>query len=155
MNLTEFSKEVHKDNVEKGFYEDWIKLQKVIDAGENIRDTTGLDKIAEIMFVDQRLALIMSEAGEAVEANRKGRFAKLSEFEEHVNELGRIKSEGDEYVFKSGFIHFIKDTLEDEIADTIIRLLDLSGYMKIDIQRHIDLKLKYNKLRAYKHGKKY
>jgi len=47
----------------------------------------------------------------------------------------------------------VKDTFEDEIADTIIRLFDLCGWMNIDIHKHIMLKLKYNDTRPYKHGK--
>jgi NTP pyrophosphatase (non-canonical NTP hydrolase) len=49
----------------------------------------------------------------------------------------------------------VKDTFEDEIADTVIRLLDLSEGLGIDIEKHIRLKLEYNKTRPHKHGKKY
>lgn len=37
----------------------------------------------------------------------------------------------------------------------MIRLFDLCGYMDIDIEKHIDLKLKYNQGRPNKHGKNY
>ena len=37
-----------------------------------------------------------------------------------------------------------------EIADTIIRLLDLSGYQGIDIEKEISLKMEYNKTREYR-----
>jgi NTP pyrophosphatase (non-canonical NTP hydrolase) len=47
----------------------------------------------------------------------------------------------------------VKDTFEDEIADTIIRLFDLCGWLGIDIHKHIMLKLNYNSTRPYKHGK--
>lgn len=50
---------------------------------------------------------------------------------------------------------FVKDTLEDELADALIRLLDLTAHLGIDIERHIELKMQYNALRPYKHGKKY
>ena len=49
----------------------------------------------------------------------------------------------------------VKSSFEDELADAIIRLLDLAGYKNIDIQKHIDLKLQYNKTRPHKHGKSY
>ena len=150
MNLTEFSKEVHKDNVEKGFYEDFNELKKYV-----IDTTYERNQTLKTMFIDQRLALIMSEAGEAVEANRKGRFAKLKEFKQVYAQDVELLDREEDTAFKHNFEIFIKDTLEDEIADTIIRLLDLSGYMGINIQKHIDLKLKFNKLRAHKHGKKY
>jgi NTP pyrophosphatase (non-canonical NTP hydrolase) len=53
------------------------------------------------------------------------------------------------------FLINIKDTFEDEIADVFIRLFDLCGYMDIDIEKHIQAKMQYNKTRPYKHDKKY
>jgi len=49
---------------------------------------------------------------------------------------------------------YVKDTFEDELADTIIRILDLCGYLGIDIDEHINLKMAYNRERPYKHNKK-
>ena len=40
-----------------------------------------------------------------------------------------------------------------EVADVAIRLFDLCGGMNIDLEKHIELKMKYNSLRGYKHGK--
>ena len=48
---------------------------------------------------------------------------------------------------KGVFENTIKDTFEDEMADTVIRILDICGKMKIDIEWHIVKKLEYNKLR--------
>ena len=42
-----------------------------------------------------------------------------------------------------------------EIADAVIRLLDLSAGLGIDIDAHVCYKLEYNATRPYKHGKKY
>lgn len=53
------------------------------------------------------------------------------------------------------FETYIKDTFEDELADTVIRILDLCGARGIDIERHINLKLKYNRSRERMHGKAY
>jgi NTP pyrophosphatase (non-canonical NTP hydrolase) len=41
-----------------------------------------------------------------------------------------------------------------EIADAIIRLLDLAGYYGLDIQSAIQEKHKYNMTRPYRHGNK-
>lgn len=41
-----------------------------------------------------------------------------------------------------------------ELADTIIRLLDLSEFIGIDIEKVILDKMEYNKTRNYKHGSK-
>lgn len=89
--------------------------------------------------IGERLMLVTSELGEALEAHRKNRFADFSDFEDTPE----------------SFAKHIKDTFEDELADTIIRLLDLCGGLEIDIEKHINLKLEYNKTRPYLHGKQY
>lgn len=43
----------------------------------------------------------------------------------------------------------------DELADIMIRVMDLAAFKGIDLEKHIDLKMKYNSLRPHKHGKKY
>lgn len=48
----------------------------------------------------------------------------------------------------------MKDTFEDEIADSIIRLLDLCGKNNIDIEAHIQAKMDYNATRGFKYGGK-
>lgn len=53
------------------------------------------------------------------------------------------------------FKEYVKDTVEDEISDVIIRCFDLCGKMNIDIERHIRLKMDYNAGRPHKHGKAY
>lgn len=86
--------------------------------------------------IPEKLMLIVSELGEAMEAYRIDNYCKKLNCSD------------------KDFEELIKDTFEDEIADTIIRILDLCGYMQIDIDKHIKLKMKYNKSRPYKHGKK-
>ncbi len=46
-----------------------------------------------------------------------------------------------------------KENFKEEIADTFIRLLDLSGGLEIDIEAEIERKCQKNKTRPYKHGK--
>jgi NTP pyrophosphatase (non-canonical NTP hydrolase) len=41
-----------------------------------------------------------------------------------------------------------------ELADVIIRILDMCGYYNIDIEKAIAEKIEYNKTRPYKHGGK-
>lgn len=45
------------------------------------------------------------------------------------------------------------DNFREEIADSFIRLLDLCGGLKIDIEEEIYKKSLKNKQRPYKHGK--
>ena len=87
------------------------------------------------------LMLIVSELSEALEADRKNKHADMGNY---YVDLGIGLSE--EHAFRG----YIKDTFEDELADTFIRLLDLVGYMGIDIEKHIELKMKYNKTRPCK-----
>ena len=69
------------------------------------------------------LGLVMSEAGEAINADRKGLHADTKRFEEVI----AMRSISPHVAFEEN----IKDTVEDEIADIVIRLLDfadLKGY---------------------------
>lgn len=63
------------------------------------------------------LGLIMSEAGKAINADRKGMHADTKRFEEDPGE----------WAFDLSFRIYIKDSVEDEIADIVIRLLDFAG----------------------------
>jgi len=93
------------------------------------------------------LMLIVTELGEALEADRKNRFANRKEFSK-VEDLNGI-------VFKSLFEIHIKDTFEDEIADAYILLSGLVKAYDIDIEYYIKHKMRYNELREKLHGKKY
>ena len=97
--------------------------------------------------IGQTLCLIHSEISEALEAIRHDKKASLMAFDY------REEDRETDLDFQSDFTAIIKDTFEDEIADTFIRLMDLVGALEIDIDRHIELKRKFNSLREYKHGK--
>lgn len=93
------------------------------------------------------LMLIVSEAAEALEALRKDKYSNPA----IVDDLYEGDYSLEEY--KSKFEESVKNTFEDEIADTVIRLFDLAGGLNIDLEKHILLKLQYNATRGYKHGK--
>ena len=117
--LTAAAEQVHQDNKQKGFW----------------------DKEREIGTL---LMLVTSELAEALEADRKGRYA------------GKIASvDKEEEEFPQWFEQNVKDTFEDEMADTVIRILDICGAMDIDLEWHINQKLKYNRSREHKHCKAY
>lgn len=71
--------------------------------------------------VGHYLMLAFGELHEAIEADRIGKWAKLDP--DTIDTLQRI--EGAIYVQE--FLRLVKDTVEDEIADAVIRLLDLLG----------------------------
>lgn len=64
------------------------------------------------------LGLVMSEAGEAINADRKGLHADTKAFEE---------DEANGLPFAENFKKNVKDSVYDEIADIVIRLLDFAG----------------------------
>lgn len=154
------------------------------------------------------LVLVISELIEALEAYRKGNCLYENE-DKYMDVQSKINDCYNNSVVKECFEKYIKDTFEDELADTVIRLLDLAGYkdfdvvleclktidvrnksipehiftmisklssdfylsyridycikyifelseeMGIDILWHIDVKMAYNELREYKHGKRF
>lgn len=99
------------------------------------------------------LMLIVSELGEALEADRKGHISNYDLFWEDLNNISLTCPLG---VFNSdSFERHIKDGVIDEIADTFIRLFDLCGGLGINIEQAINLKMNYNSTREKLHGKKY
>ena len=170
--------------------------------------------------------LIRSEVFEMFEAWRKDKVSQTpsivgngadvvdGEKEDTISHLSMLLDMEDEVKFKRLFENFIKDTLQDELADIYIRIMDFIGYKKMtfdvendikrginvcatpftviaqldsilycmnndvekeykgyllnccriiqnfcqvnlyDLELHVNLKLKYNKLRGRKHGGK-
>ena len=90
--LNALKEKAHKTAVEHGFYEE-VKPDAFY------------------------LGLVMSEAGEAINADRKGKHADTKRFEENPGK----------WAFDLNFRIYIKDSVEDEIADIVIRLLDFAG----------------------------
>lgn len=128
MEIKKMMKEIHQTAVEKGFWED--------------KETKNMGEL---------LMLCVSELGEALEAHRKDKFANIKQF----NAERQTTPFHEKSTTIQAFENNVKDTFEDEIADTVIRLFDLSEGLAIDLETHIRLKLEYNKTREYKHGKKY
>lgn len=80
----------------------------------------------------EKLALIHSEVSEALEDYRNGHAATLTWTEADGKPKG----------------------IPSELADIIIRTLDIAAYYEINIQEAVDTKMAYNKTRAYRHGNK-
>lgn len=190
MNLNELRDEVYECAVSHGWHEEELSNEHC-------------------------LWLVITELAEATEADRLGRHADRTQFDNYMSMKERSDDE-----FAYAFKYNIKDSLQDELADACIRLLDLAGvrgisldsvsfpikvreqYIKarkelsftewsydvarviarynkdnypigyllvgvlqeiccmaeikgFDILWHIQQKVRYNKMRPYKHNKKY
>jgi NTP pyrophosphatase (non-canonical NTP hydrolase) len=97
--------------------------------------------------IGEMLALIHSEVSEALEADRKDHYFQ--------GDIQSILNEKEDETFKEAFNKQVKSSFEDELADIMIRVMDLAAYKGVDLESHILVKMRYNALREYKHGKKY
>jgi NTP pyrophosphatase (non-canonical NTP hydrolase) len=129
MKINETMKAIHENAIKKGFF-------------ENEKN------------IGEMLCLIHSEVSEALEADRKNHYAKKSFNLDSIGLDYPDNSDNHRY-FQQEFDVAIKNSFEDELADVIIRVLDLCAYKNIDIEYHISMKMRYNSLREHKHGKKY
>lgn len=127
MTINEVVKKAHNTAIEKGFWDkpDWN--------------------------LGEKLMLVTSELGEALEADRTRQYANKEEFNSFLATSGKYTIEQYAQAFKEN----IKDSFEDEMADAVIRLFDLAGKMNIDLEYHILHKMNFNSTRDKLHGKKY
>jgi NTP pyrophosphatase (non-canonical NTP hydrolase) len=123
--LNQLAQEIHENAKSKGFYDE-----------------------TQSKNVPEKLMLIVSEVSEGLEAHRKGKRC-------NPKDAGAVLTGHDDWVFKQAFESVVKDKFEDEIADAIIRLLDLSAWQGMDIQSHVLAKMRYNSMRERMHGKLY
>lgn len=112
----------------------------------NARDKGFYDETQSKNLSD-KLMLIVSEISEAQEADRKDHRTVTS-----VQAVMGWKSDSD---FIPHFEKEVKNTFEDELADAVIRILDLAEWKGIDLETHIFAKMRYNTTRPKYHGKKY
>lgn len=84
----------------------------------------------EAVNIPEKLALIHSEVSEALEAYR----------------TGDMKISHDKDGKPDGF--------PVELADVLIRIADLCGYLNIDLEYAVLLKMAHNKTRSFRHGGK-
>lgn len=79
------------------------------------------------------LCLIISELMEAVQADRNGKRANVAMFKEWQGNSLPLSQETQTIRFKENYEEYINGSVEDELADACIRLLDFAGLRNIDI----------------------
>ena len=82
------------------------------------------------------LMLVITEIAEAVQADRKDKHADTASFKEYQTYYGSFlpSKETLEIRFKEDFEAYIKNSVEDELSDVVIRCLDLAGLRKFDLE---------------------
>jgi NTP pyrophosphatase (non-canonical NTP hydrolase) len=125
-SLNVLAKKIYQANKEKGF---WDKERNI----------------------GEMLMLITGELSEGLEALRKGRKMDQDRLMGYLEQADDIHKEGGFAI--DAFESQVKDTFEDEIADALIRILDMCGGLGIDIEFHVKEKLMYNSTRSRLHGK--
>lgn len=87
------------------------------------------------------LMLVITEIAEAVQADRKDKHADIASFKEYQTYYGSFlpSEETREIRFKEDFEAYIKNTVEDELADVMIRCLDLAGLRGFDLREAVKL----------------
>ena len=133
ITIEEMQKQVHALAKEKGW---WPTYRE-----NGPKEVIDLDKVN----IPEKLMLMVSELGEALEEYRKGNVDTWFSVdtdplatETQINNTIDKKPEG----------------MWIELADVIIRLLDLAGAYDIDMEELVKLKHAYNKTRPYRHGGK-
>lgn len=123
--INKLGKEISRDNMSKGFYDDDVFMKAVSDTlTDKVKE--NFLRIWETNRKLARIALMHTELSEAVEGIRKNAMD---------DKLPHRSME------------------EVELADALIRILDDAGAYKFDLGGAVVEKLNYNRTRPYKHGK--
>lgn len=107
MDYNKLSKEVHQNAQNKGFWNEKKSSQHC-------------------------LTLVITELSEAIEADRKNSRSNIKAYKLNKSLVGAFKKS---CFNKASFLKNIKGTVEEELADAMIRLLDLAGYLQIDFTK--------------------
>jgi len=144
MEINEVRDAVHKTSTDKGFWKDYDDAKDILPLGD-------LRSAVQRAFISQKIMLTVSELSEAMEAQRVNHRADRLAYEKALIGI----EEGNELTHKVLFEEYIKNSIEDELADALIRICDLAGKMGVDLDWHVQRKMEYNGARPYKHGKNF
>ena len=134
--ISEWAHQLYETSASKGWHDKPLcgvrgeYLTEVGDLGLRVRAVKE-PEVVDIDRVLSKLALVHSEVSEALEAACDGKYSLRFEVQR-----GNPKPEG----------------MVVELADAVIRILDVCEAMGLPIEAAIDAKSAYNTGREYKHG---
>lgn len=112
-----------------------MNLNKLRDKAYSIAKANGWHE--EEHSDNHLLMLIITEIAEAVQADRKNLHADVEAFKKYEEIID----------FKENFERQIKNTVEEELADVVIRCLDLAGLRKFYIEEAVAIASLYVSLK--------
>ena len=128
MTINELVERAHANAKEKGFWD-------------------GVDFHAG---VGEKIALIHSEASEALECAREDDFESVC----HASAVRHwVTQPGFALPDENGVMVEKPAGFPSELADILIRVADLAGRYGFDMDAEVERKMRYNRLRQRKHGK--
>jgi NTP pyrophosphatase (non-canonical NTP hydrolase) len=138
MDIKAISQEIHENAKAKGFFEEGDKKN-----------------------IGEMLMLIVTEVSEAMEADRIGEYYD-AETRYRINKDLSVNGakwafdivDSNQEAWNNWFVCEVKNSFGDELADVVIRVMDMCAFKGIDLEWHIIQKIRYNKTRPHKHGGK-
>lgn len=112
-DFNELATKIHQNARAKGFY-------------DNIDKDHNKDHIGR--FLNHQIYEVIKEIAEFHEAYKKGRSTPSTAY----TDVNLLK---DPVMFRM----LVKDTYQDELADAVIRILDISKYMKYNLNEEFDI----------------
>lgn len=137
---------VHQTAVEKGWWEPQEQIVALPLQG-------GPIKAMVPRSMGDVLALVHSEVSEALEENRNGHAPTETYFPNAGMHGPQASSPLQELAWARSY-GWKPEGVPSELADIIIRVLDIAGYYGIDIEHAMLVKTGYNEGRSYRHGGK-
>ena len=129
-DLREMQKKIHQTAKEKGWWQGWPDPEKRI---------------------PEAIALIHSELSEALEEYRKGMPPALAY---HLDDPGSDSPAAVRITYADARAGRKPEGFGVELADAIIRILDLAEALGIDMTSLVITKMRFNETRPHRHGGK-